>query len=448
MKHLLLSVLLLFSYALQMHAAPQGGEGNAEAAELIAKSNEIVYTNPEQAAYYATKAIQLLSIEEKIGQKSDQKADALMAYSFAARLLGNFDSSIKSLFDALDYVTPNNLMLTGKIYSLMGVVYCSLTDYNTAIDYNHKATSLFKTVGDSAAIATSYNNRGIIHYSLDEFNIAEQFFLQALEINRSLKLMKQAAGNLNNLALYKGDYKKKIEYVSEAIVINRNLNAQWSLGENYNNLGKQYFYAEQYDNALEALAEAKEIAAKIGAKELITDNYEYSSWVYAAMGDYKKAYEYFNELHRLSKELQSSSKLRGVEHDISNKRFENQKRVAEKKEYDYEIKLLRLNIFIMVVVFLLLAAVGFFLVKWYKRKKLMELINARYMLEQSERLVAELKVKQQDLELKTAQGDLITKRKEITAFAIFMQYRSELLDKIRDMIKEGYRMKQDKIVAH
>ena len=32
MKHLLLSVLLLFSYALQMHAAPQGGEGNAEAA--------------------------------------------------------------------------------------------------------------------------------------------------------------------------------------------------------------------------------------------------------------------------------------------------------------------------------------------------------------------------------------------------------------------------------
>ncbi len=448
MKRLLLSVLILFSCALQMHAAPQGGEGNAEAAELIAKSREIVYTNPEQAAYYATKAIQILSIEEKAGQKSDQKADALMAYSFAGRLLGNFDSSIKSLFDALEYVTPSNLALTGKIYSLMGVIYCSLTDYNTAIDYNHKATSLFKTVGDSAAIAASYNNRGIIHYSLDEFNIAEQFFLQALAINRSLKLMKQAAGNLNNLALYKGDYNKKIEYVNEAIVINRNLNAQWSLGENYNNLGKQYFYAEQYDNALEALAEAKVLATSIGAKELITDNYEYSSWVYAAMGEYKKAYESFNELYRLSKELQSTSKLRGVEHDISNKRFENQKRVAEKNEYDYEIKLLRLNIFILVVVFLLLVAVAFFLVKWYKRKKVMELINARYMLEQSERLVAELKVKQQELELQTAQGDLITKRKEITAFAIFMQYRSELLDKIRDMIKEGYRMKEDKIVAH
>ncbi len=96
--------------------------------------------------------------------------------------------------------------------------------------------------------------------------------------------MKEVAGNLNNLTLYKGDNEKKIEYIKEAIVINKNLNAQWSLGENYNNLGKQYFYANQYDNALKALSKAFEIATSIGAKELICDNYEYSSWVYAVMG--------------------------------------------------------------------------------------------------------------------------------------------------------------------
>ena len=38
----------------------------------------------------------------------------------------------------------------------------------------YKATSLFKTVNDSALIAATYNSRGIIHYNLDEFNIAEQ----------------------------------------------------------------------------------------------------------------------------------------------------------------------------------------------------------------------------------------------------------------------------------
>ncbi len=448
MKYLFLLILSLCSCFLQLNAEERGVVVNEEAELLIEKSQEIIFTNPEQAVYFATKAIQLLSADERLGQKNDQLAEGMLAYSMAEKLLGNFDSSIKMLYDAIEYVSSNNLKLTGKIYSSMGVIYCSLTDYNAAIEFNDKATSLFKTVNDSALIAAAYNSRGIIHYNLDEFNIAEQFFLRALKINRSLKLMKEVAGNLNNLALYEGDYEEKIDYVNEAIIINRNLNAQWSLGENYNNLGKQYYYAKQYDNALKALATAYETAAAIGAKELITDNYEYSSWVYAAMGDYRKAYQSLDQLYRLSNELQSSNKLRSVEQDISNKRFLNQKRAAEKKEQDYKVELLKRNIFILLVVLVLLIAISVFLTKWYRRKKLMELMDARYMLERSERQVAELKVRQQELELETAQDTLINKRKEITAFAIFLQSRNELLDKIRDMIKKGYTMSGTEVVKH
>lgn len=448
MKYLFIIFLFFTCCTLQLCVAQERIVVNEEAQILIEKSQEIIYTNPEQAVYYATQAIQLVSKGEKADQKNDQKAEAMLAFSLAERLLGNFDSSIKMLYDALDYVTLRNLALRGKIYSLMGVVYCSLTDYNTAIDYNDKATSLFKTIGDSASIAASYNNRGIIHYSLDEFNIAEQFLLRALKINRSLKLIKEVAANLNNLALYKGDYKEKLDFINEAIVINKNLNAQWALGENFNNLGKQYFYAKEYDNALEALSKAEDIASSIGAKDLISDNYEYLSWVYAAKGDYRKAYESLNELRRLNRERQSSNKLRSIEQDISNKRFQKQKAASEKIEQDYEIELLRLNIFILVVVFLLLIAISIFLTKWYRRKRLMELMNARYLLEQSERQVAELKVRQQELELETAQDTLINKRKEITAFAIFLQSRNELLDKIRDMIKKGYRMSESEMVKH
>lgn len=448
MKYLFILILFFSCCALQLSAAPESSVVNQEAQILIDKSQEIIYTNPEQAVYYATQAMQLLSKGEIEGQKNDQKAESMLVFGLAERLLGNFDSSIKMLYDALEYVTPGNLTLTGKIYSMMGVIYCSLADYKTAIEYNDKATTIFKTVGDSALIAASYNSRGIIHYSLDEFSIAEQFLLRSLKINRSLKLIKEVAANLNNLALYEGDYKEKLDFINEAIIINRNLNAQWALGENFNNLGKQYFYAKQYDNALESLSKAKDFASSIGAKDLIADNYQYSSWVYAAMGDYRKAYESFNELYRLSIERQSSNKLRSIEQDISNKRFQEQKVAAEKKEKDYEIRVLRLNIFILGVVFVLLITISLFLTKWYKRKKLMELMNARYLLEQSERQVAELRVRQQEFELEAAQDTLINKRKEITAFAIFLQSRNELLDKIRDMIKKGYRMREAEIVQH
>lgn len=448
MKYLLLFILFFIGCTLHLDAAEENSVVNEEAADLIHKSEEIIFTNPEQAVFYANKAIQLLSDQELLGQANDQKAEAMLVYSLAERLLGNFDSSIKMLFDALEYVSSNNYILKGEIYSLIGRLYCSLTDYNKAIEYNDKATSLFKTVGDSAAIAASYNNRGIIHYSLDEFNIAEQFLQKALSMNRSLKLLKEVAANLNNLALYKGDYKEKISYLEEAIVINKNLNAQWAFGENYNNLGKQYFYAMQYDNALVALDNAKKIAYAIGAKELIADNYEYSSLVYAGMGDYKRAFESLEQLHKLSRELQSSNRLRSIEQDIANKRYETQKRVAEVKEQDYKIELLKRNILLLIIFIVLAIAISLFLTKWYKRKKQMELVQAQYELEQSERQVAQLKLKQQELELNTAQENLINKRKEITSFAIFLQSRNELLDKIRDMIKKGYRMDQKEIVKH
>ncbi len=416
--------------------------------ELINKSKDIAYVNPEQASFYANKAIQLLSSELKEGEKSNLIVEAMLVYSLAAKLLGDFDLSIKMLHKALDYVVPNNNLLQGKIYSMMGVVYCSLMDYNTAIEYNDKATTLFKTIGDSASIAANYNSRGIIHYGLEEFDLAERFLLQALKINRSLKLLKEAAANLNNLALYKGDSNEKIAYVKEAIAINRNLNAQWALGENYNNLGKQYYYAGQYDDALAALSISKNISTSIGAKELVADNYQYHSWVYVAIGDYEKAYDSFRELYKLSKELYSSSKLRVVEHDISNRRYEQEKRLAQKKEYDYEIKVLHLNIFILIVLLVFFISITFFVVKWYRRKKILELLNKQYELEQSERQLAELKISQQKLELETTHASLMNKRRDVTAFAIFLQSRNDLLENISKMIKKGYKMNHNQVIQH
>ena len=319
-----------------------------EAEALIKKSVEALYNNPKQASYYAAKVIELFP-EERL---NDQKAEAMFYYSQAEKLLGNFDVSIKNLYDALEYATPANKELNGQIYALIGALYCKLTDYNKAIEMNEKAISIFKSIGDSISIALCYNDRGIIHYSMNEFNTAEQFLKQALIINRSQKNLRGISANLNNLCLYEGDFNEKLSLINEAIIINKNLNSQWSLGENYNNMGKQYFYAKQYNNALMALQRAYEVASSISAKELICDNYEYLSWVYDALGDHKNAYKCLMQLYTLSKELQSGSKLRIVEQEISHKQYQNQQRKAELREQAYEIELLKRNLFVLVIIFI------------------------------------------------------------------------------------------------
>ena len=61
----------------------------------------------------------------------------------------------------------------------------------------------------------------------------------------------------------------------------------------------------------------------------------------------------------------------------------------------------------------------------------MQLIEARYQLQLSEKEVAELKMHQQELELQNVHNALATSRQEATSFAVFLKSRNELLDKIR-----------------
>ena len=126
-------------------------------------------------------------------------------------------------------------------------------------------------------MAKAYNARGLIHVYMKEYEIADKFFRDALRINKTLGDKKNIAANIKNLCLYEGDTEEKIKLIQEAIVINENLNALWSLAENYNNLGMQLFNAKRNNEALSALKKAAVYAFDVNAHELICDNYEYLS---------------------------------------------------------------------------------------------------------------------------------------------------------------------------
>ncbi len=436
--------LYLILAVLSLTVSPLQAQDIKQAMTLLEQAQNALFSNPKQASYYAAQAAALFP--EDI--PNEIRAKAMILHSQAEQLLGNFDLSIKNLYDTQKYINPSNKRQTAQLYSLMGRVYSKLGDYNKGIELNDKATSIFKSLGDSASVAGCYNERGVMHYLLDEFRVAERFLQRALDINRAQRNLKEIATNLNNLCLYQGDTEKKLSLIQEAIAINKNLDAQWSLGENYNNMGKQYYFGEQYPQALEALQKAYEYARNIGAKELICDNYEYSSWVYAAIGDYKQAYTRLSQMYALSKELQSSNKLRNIEQEISYKRYQDQKYATEMQEQTYKIELLKRNLWFLGSVLVLGLAFSIFLYKWYKRRKGLQLIEARYQLELSQRELSELKLHQQELELQNIQNALDSSQQEVTSFAVFLRSRNELLDKIREMIKEGYKMDNQTLIPH
>jgi tetratricopeptide (TPR) repeat protein len=404
-------------------AATPTAANESEADSLIERAQLNLYANPKQSVFFSENSLELIGSDSP----DPQRARALLINGMAYKLMGDFDISITTLYDALDCCPETSHELYTDILIQISNAYCRLRDYEKAFEINDRATSLSRIHQDSTRLAASYNNRGIVHYNLNEFSTAEQLFRNALRINRRIGDVKAVAANLNNMCLYQGDIREKLALIEEAIAINRNLNATWALAENYNNMGKQYFFAGQYPKALEALAQAREAAEQSAARELICDNYEYSSWVYAAMKQFDKAYESLSRLHTMSMELQSDQKLRSVENELSEKRVQRLQNETALKEQAYEIAILRRNILMLTAVLAILVAVAILLPRWIRRRKDLQLVEARYQLEQSEHELT---------------------RQEVTSFAMFLRSRTELLDKIRAQIKEAYRMDPVGVQSH
>ena len=316
------------------------------------------------------------------------------------------------------------------------------------IIFNDKAISLFKLNIDSIRLSYAFYNKVIILNHMSEDTQTEKFLLEALRINRALRNIKGISANLNNLCLYHGNLSQQKEYIQEAIIINKNLDAKWALAENYNNLGRLYIYEKNYENANTALKKAYTIANEIGAKGIVCDNYEYLSRLNAQSGNYQKAFEYQTKLNSLKQELQSENNLRKIELNIAEERLKEVIRENEIKKQEYEIQKLERNIYGIIIIFSLITVITILLTQRSKRKKKLTLIKAQYKLEQSQHEIARQKMELQNMELQNAQLTLENNKQQMTNMAAFLKSRNELLEKIKELIKQGYKLNGSETTIH
>lgn len=401
-----------------------------------------LFSNPEYASALA------LQLYNNHRAEAAVRVRALYIFAQAEELLGNYDESLKALYEAERGIRSDDWQMKINIYNEMTIGYCNLGDFNKAIDLNNRATALCKSQKDSVSLSRCYNNRGIVHIHMDEPVIADKFFNMALAINRSLKNLKGIAGNLNNMCLYKGNYKEKLELIQEAIIINKHLNAKWSLSENYNNWGLQCYFAGRYGEAVEVLQRAGAIAREINALGLQCDNYEYLSKVYAAQGNYEKAYNALIALRELSNRIQGGSKLRAVEQSVLKAQMQTQEENSRERQEAYELKLTQQNVLLLCIVLMAVGIICYFIYQREHRRKKFLLINTQYQLEQSEHEVAKLKLEQQATQMQQVQSDLKKSEEATTSLAAFIKSRNELLERIKNDIKKGASMEQGQLTMH
>ena len=419
---------------------------STEYGKTIDRAKSILYQDPE-----ATEIVCLSVVDSIGGNREDHYTDYLNVLILLGRsydLQGDFDLGISIFYEALDHCDPSDKGRVGDINARLAALYNCLNDHAQAFQFSDVAIDLYSQIGDSMGIAYCYNMKGLTHCFLDEYQHADYYFTEALQLYTRLGSERNIAAVLNNMGLYAGDSPKKIKQLEEAIIINRKHNSVWSLAENYNNLGMQYFFAGDYRLALKNLDKALEYAQAASAKELIYDNHKYRADIYDSLSRYDKAYEHFLIAYKIEQEIQSEKKLRSLERHLSKeallKKITQIELMEEKHRNDILNKSLLFSILFFVLVFFLI----YFLYRKYKVQKANELYKTKLELEESNSELLILRLEQQEAQQINMEVELLDTKKNLTNFSCYIKNRNEILGKIKNMIKEAYKMESSLVVLH
>ena len=136
-----------------------------------------------------------------------------------------------------------------------------------ATEYAHQAKATAQKIGFAKGHASSLVRLGIIATQEGNYDTAKDYYIEALEIRKTLESPNDIANTYNNIGLiykYQGGHLKSIENYMEGLRYLKEKDTNKAAAILYNNLGNAYRYIEDYKKAIENINNSIEIRQRIG----------------------------------------------------------------------------------------------------------------------------------------------------------------------------------------
>lgn len=309
-------------------------------AQLLAKQGTITYAvdlyidavwhfidkGDKKALYSAEKALKL-SKEHLFYTGIVKSIEAQGQYYEIVE--GNVEQASTFYFEAVDLCKKHKLAYIADIYHTIGVLFHTSDNYKKAKIYYQMAYEEAKRQNNGALQKKCLINLGSIHSSLTDFNTAETYFLQSLEIPENSHYDFDTYANLGNLYIRQENYQKAMHFLEKATEnhpdnydADNNLRFLIDAKVKLKDTTSMHIIMNQAENALLSINSLRD-------KSLLLRS---ASDYYKLTGDFEKALQYNEAYLNVYEQIIQNQKNQTL-HDIEAKyQSEKIKASLEKKE--------------------------------------------------------------------------------------------------------------------
>lgn len=279
----------------------------------LERAAEIVAHNPDSASLLARNALFLHQDNSEISGR----AYSIIAVAYDIK--GKPDSALLFFHKAIHLQEkgsdPKALSYT---YSNLGIFYFLQFDYSNALKYYNLSIKIDKANGDLKDLADNLVNLGIVYTYTDSLDKAIGSYEEAMKIYQKQGDSLGICNVINNRAKLKFQNQDYENALKDYLLVNRYFQAHPEensepLCTNHNTLALTYLKLGNFKESEKSAKKALECAKQLGSlnRELYILETFYE--LYAAQGEYQKAFEYLKEHNQIKENLFNESRDRSLQ---------------------------------------------------------------------------------------------------------------------------------------
>ncbi|HRE68745.1 MAG TPA: sensor histidine kinase [Cyclobacteriaceae bacterium] len=265
-----------------------------------------------------SKAIQNLETSLEIVQSlqdTSQIASVLNSLGILNHNQSNYSRALDFYLRRIPYLRENEKTAIATNYNNIGMIQEAIKDYPKALEYFQKALGLHRATGNKRMEGGTLVNIGIINFNLKKYDEALIYLQQGVLITKdegdkmTLSIAYESKGNV-----YREQKKYKLaeEAYQESLQLSKDLQDTYGIASTTRNLGETFLNEKRYEQAMVNLKKADDLAELIGSKSIMMDSRKLLAQAYFETQNLKNAYQYLTDYQVLKDSIFNETKSRQI----------------------------------------------------------------------------------------------------------------------------------------